>query len=47
MNDPREFDAEVHRLLDALGAEPLAGSGFENEQLELDFNPEATPAEEA
>jgi hypothetical protein len=30
-------DSEIHKLLDALGAEPLAGSGFEDEIPESDF----------
>jgi hypothetical protein len=47
MHNPLEIDAEVRRMLDELGAEPLAGSGFENEQLELDFQTESGSAEEA
>jgi hypothetical protein len=30
-------DSETRKLLDALGAEPLAGSGFEDEISESDF----------
>jgi hypothetical protein len=45
MHNPLEVDAEVRRMLDELGAEPLAGSGFENEQLELDFQTESGLAE--
>jgi hypothetical protein len=47
MHNPLEVDAEVRRMLDELGAEPLAGSGFENEQLEPDFQMESGSAAEA
>ena len=30
-------DSETRKLLDAVGAEPLAGSGFEDEISESDF----------
>jgi len=30
-------DSETRKLLDSLGAEPLAGSGFEDEIPEADF----------
>jgi hypothetical protein len=35
MSNPN--DSEVRNLLDSLGAEPLAGSGFEEEIPEPDF----------
>jgi hypothetical protein len=47
MHNPLEVDAEVRRMLGELGAEPLAGSGFENEQLEPEFQTESGLAEEA
>jgi hypothetical protein len=33
-------------LIDAVGGEPLAGSGFENEELELSFNAAESEGEE-
>ena len=33
-------------LIDAVGGEPLAGSGFENEELELSFNAADSEGEE-
>ena len=38
MHNPHAFDAEMQMELEFLGAEPLAGSGFENEQTDPDFN---------
>jgi hypothetical protein len=32
--------------MDALGGEPLIGSGFETEQSEFDFEADSTPDEE-
>ena len=49
----RSQDAQSIRIgfqtqyaLDGLGAEPLAGSGFENEQTDPDFDPEEVRGEE-
>ena len=33
------FNASGHRPLDDIGGEPLAGSGFENEEPESEFAP--------
>lgn len=38
MHNPKNSDSEDAGLLDYLGAEPLAGSGFEDEQLEPGFH---------
>jgi hypothetical protein len=37
MQNTNEFDEEVQQVLDFLGGEPLAGSGFEKEEPEPDF----------
>jgi hypothetical protein len=37
MQNTNDFDQKVEQLLDIIGGEPLAGSGFEKEQPELDF----------
>lgn len=47
MNNPLAFEAQTQLQLDFLGAEPLAGSGFENEQTDPDFAAEAFFGEEA
>ena len=40
MHNPFAFDDETRAALDAIGAEPLAGSGFENEQTDPAFDGE-------
>jgi hypothetical protein len=47
MHNPLIFDAETQMELDLLGAEPLAGSGFENEQTDPDFAVDELAGEEA
>ena len=47
MHDPLVFDAETQMELDFLGAEPLAGSGFESEQTDPDFPAGEFAGEEA
>jgi hypothetical protein len=47
MHNPLIFDAETQMELNFLGAEPLAGSGFENEQTDPDFAVEELAGEEA
>ena len=39
MHNPFALDSQTQYALDVLGAEPLAGSGFENEQTD----PTSTP----
>ena len=46
MHNPFAFDSQTQHTLDVLGAEPLAGSGFENEQTDPDFNSDEVPGEE-
>ena len=38
MNIPKGFDGDSDTLLDAIGGEILAGSGFENEVSDSDFS---------
>jgi len=38
MQNLQDLDRETSLLLDAIGAEPLAESGFEHEPFEPDFN---------
>ena len=47
MHNPLAFDDETQIELDFLGAEPLAGSGFENEQTDPDFTADEFAEEEA
>jgi hypothetical protein len=47
MHNPFAFDTQTQHALDVLGAEPLAGSGFENEQNDPDFDTDDVPGEEA
>ena len=37
MQNTNDFDQRVQQLLDFIGGEPLAGSGFENEEPEPEF----------
>lgn len=37
MQNTNDFDQRVQQLLDMIGGEPLAGSGFEEEDPEPDF----------
>lgn len=37
MQNTKDFDRDVQRLLVMIGGEPLAESGFENEEPEADF----------
>ena len=37
MQSTNDFDQRVQQLLDTIGGEPLAGSGFEQEVPEPDF----------
>ena len=37
MQNTKDVEREVQRLLDMIGGEPLAQSGFENEEPEPDF----------
>ena len=46
MHNPFALDDETRNALDALGAEPLAGSGFENEQTDPDFDSDEVRGEE-
>mgnify|MGYP006951177723 CR=1 FL=1 len=46
MHNPLAFDDETQMELDFLGAEPLAGSGFENEQTGPDFAADQFAGEE-
>jgi hypothetical protein len=46
MHNPLVFDGETQVELDFLGAEPLAGSGFENEQT-ADFAADELAGKEA
>ena len=42
------FDTQTAgMILDSLGAEPLAGSGFENEQSDPNFDADESASEEA
>ena len=41
------FDTQAEGILDSLGAEPLAGSGFENEQSDPNFDADESASEEA
>jgi hypothetical protein len=47
VHNPLIFDAETQMELDFLGAEPLGGSGFENEQTDPDFGADEFAGEEA
>ena len=47
MHNPFAFDDATRNMLDALGAEPLAGSGFENEQTDPAFKDGEVLGEEA
>jgi len=47
MHNPLIFDEETQMELNFLGAEPLAGSGFENERTEPAFAADAFAGEEA
>lgn len=40
MQNTNNFDRDVHALLEMIGGEPLAGSGFESEQSHPDYNSE-------
>jgi hypothetical protein len=40
MQNTNNFDKDVHALLDMIGGEPLAGSGFESEQPYPDYDSE-------
>ena len=46
MHNPLAIDSQTQHALDVLGAEPLAGSGFENELADADFNSDEVPGEE-
>ena len=46
MHDPLSLDAQTQHALDVLGAEPLAGSGFENEQTDPGFDADEVRGEE-
>jgi hypothetical protein len=37
MQNTNDFDQKVEQLLDTIGGEPLAGSGFEEQEPEPDF----------
>jgi hypothetical protein len=37
MQNTNDFDQNVEQLLEMIGGEPLAGSGFEQEEPEPDF----------
>lgn len=41
MQNSLDSDRETSRLFESLGAEPLAGSGFEEEQPDPEFSHEA------
>ena len=47
MHNPFTFDTQTQHALDVLGAEPLAGSEFENEQTDSDFDAHEIPGEKA
>ena len=47
MQNPLVLDAEMQRALDDLGAEPLDGSGFENEPSDPEFEANEFAGEEA
>ena len=38
MQNTNDFDEKAEQLLDFIGGQPLAGSGFENEEPEPDFH---------
>ena len=40
MQNTKDLDREVERLLDVIGGEPLTQSGFENEDPDGDFRSE-------
>jgi hypothetical protein len=40
MQNTNNFDKEFQALLDMIGGEPLAGSGFEGDQSHADFDSE-------
>jgi hypothetical protein len=46
MHNPLALDSQTQYALDLLGAEPLAGSGFENEQIDPDFDSDEVRGEE-
>ena len=46
MHNPFALDSQTQYALDVLGAEPLAGSGFENEQTDPDFDVDEVRGEE-
>ena len=46
MQNPFLLDAEIQRALDDLGAEPLDGSGFENESTDPEFEADEFTGEE-
>lgn len=41
MQNTNDFDKDVQGVLEMIGGEPLAGSGFEGEQSHLDYDSEA------
>ena len=45
MQNLKAFDGELHSRLEDMGGEPLAGSGFEDEQPEPDFAAEVSEEE--
>ena len=47
MHNSFALDSQTQYALDFLGAEPLAGSGFENEQTDPDFAVDELAGEEA
>ena len=47
MHNPFALDSQTQNAVDGLGAEPLAGSGFENEQTDPDFTADEFAGEEA
>ena len=46
MHNSFALDSQTQYAFDVLGAEPLAGSGFENEQTDPDFDPDEVRVEE-
>ena len=46
MHNPFALDSQTQYTLDLLGAEPLDGSGFENEQTDPDFDADEVCGEE-
>jgi hypothetical protein len=46
MHNPLAFDSQTQHTLDVLGAEPLAGSGFEDELTDPSFEADEVPGEE-